>query len=327
MQVSLIRQTPVASILMMLLIVAVAFTRFAISPYGDELIVGDAAMPAAWADHFQSRFPILGNILSALVIALTATSLGRMASALGLYQTRTTVSIPLYAIVSCGIFIACDSLAVSLSALTTTQLIRCLCGIYVRGTDLNHAFYAGICACFAPLFYTPAIVVVLLLPIAIFMFGLSWREVVVMVCGLLLPITAICYINWLLGGEFSTPLTGFYDAITNATDYRLWDSESVVALTTMGLLLFAVICSIIAHIGAKRSLSIRPRTILDFNITAFVILCTMFAIPSATVGALMLVALPAVTLMPIALLRTGDGVSNMYVILLIILVILHLFIA
>ncbi len=311
----------------MLLIVAVAFTRFATAPYGDELIVGSTAMPATWADNFQSEFPILGVILSALVVAITSTSLGRTTSALGLYHTRTTISIPLYAIASCGIFIASNSLAVSLSALFTMQMLRCLCGIYVRGTDLNHAFYTGICACIAPLFYAPTIVILLLLPIAIVMFGLSWREIVVMLGGILLPIFALCYINWLCGWEFMAPVTTLYNAVTEASGYLLWRSASVVALIIMGLLLILVICGSIAHLADKRTLSIRPRTIIAFNIIAFVILCTPFALPSATVGIFMPAALPAATLMPVALLRIRDGVSNLIVFILMILMVLHIFIA
>ena len=139
MQVSIIRQTPAASILLTLLIVVATFVRFALAPYGDELISSGVATLGAKVDSFQSTYPVWGWIFSAVIVLLNSVSVGRTASALGLYQPRTTISIPLYAIVACGIFIATDSLAVGLASLFSVQMMRYLCGGYVRGTDLNYA--------------------------------------------------------------------------------------------------------------------------------------------------------------------------------------------
>ncbi len=327
MQLSLTRQTPAASILLMLLLVAAAFTRFAIAPYGDELIAGGAALPGVWVDAFQSKYPAWGVVFSALMVAAVATSLGRITSALGLYHVRTTISIPLYAVVACGIFIASDSLAVALSAYFAGQMLRYLYGGYVRGTDLNCAFYAGLCAALAPLFYAPTLPFVVLIPIAIVMFGLSMREIVVMLVGLILPIATICYVSWLCGADFAAPAVGLFEATLSPNGYTPWGSESVVALTMMGLLLFLVVCGIAAFVGDTRSVAMRPRTILVFNIIVFIVACTSFMLPSATTGLMMLVALPMAVLMPVALLRLRDGVSNLIVTVLILLMIIHFFIA
>jgi hypothetical protein len=311
----------------MLLLVAAAFIRFAIAPYGDELIAGEAALPGVWVDAFQSKHPFWGVLFSALTVASIATTLGRATSAFGLYKTRTTITIPLYAIVACGIFIASDSLAVVVSVYFVGQMMRYLCGVYVRGTDLNYAFYAGICAALSPLFYAPVLPILLLVPIAMAMFGLSWREIVVMVAGLLLPLSTLCYVGWLCGDEFISPATAFADAVIAPSHYTLWASESVVALMQMGVLLFLVCCGVVSFWGDTHSVAVRPRTIIVFYIISFIISCTAFAMPSATAGLLMLVALPAAVLMPIVLLRLGDRISNLVVIALVLLMILHLFIA
>lgn len=327
MQVSLSRQTPAASIFLMLLLVTAAFVRFAVAPYSDELIVGGAALPGLWVDAFQSRFPVWGTLISAVIVAVISITLGRLTSAFGLYQARTTISIPLYVVVACGIFIASDSLAVTLSAYFAMLMVRYLCGGYVRGTDLNYAFYAGICAALAPMFYAPAVSLVLLLPVAILMFGLSWREIVVMIAGLAIPLVVICYGNWFCGGTFSAPAIDLYDAVIRSNDYTLWGSESVVALAMMGFSLFVVFCGILSFAGDKRSVGVRPRTILAFHIVTFVVACATFALPSATAGVLMLVALPASVLMPEVLVRLRDGMSNLIIIFLVLLMILHIFIA
>lgn len=327
MQLSIIRQTPAVSILLMLMLVAAAFLRFANAPYVDELIAGGAALPGVWVDLFQSNYPIWGWVLSGCVVAMIAMMVGKMTSALSLYSARTTISIPLYAIVAGGIFIAPDSLSVALSAYFITQMFRHLCGVYVHGTDLNYAFMAGICAGIAPLFYAPSLTFIALLPIAIFMFGLSWREVVAMVVGTLLPIATMCYVNWLCGGEFPMPAIELFDAVVEPAGYTLWGSESVIALTMMGLLLFIAICGISTFIGDRRSASMRPRTILAFSAVTFVVACATFALPSATTGVFMLVALPISILSPVMLLRLRDGMSNLLIVILLILTILHLFIA
>lgn len=327
MQVSIIRQTPVASVLMMLLLVVATFTRFAIAPYGDELIAGGAAQPCVWVDNFQYSHPVWGVIFSALVVVLTSMIAGRTTSALGLYPARTTITIPLYVIIACGIFIAPNSLSVSLSALCVMQMLRYLCGEYMRGTDLTFAFYVGLCAGVAPLLYAPAITFIALLPIAILIFGFSWREVVVMVTGLILPLSALCYVGWLCGGAFTAPVLELFKAVGEPSGYTPWDSESVVALTLIGVILFMVLCGILAFAGEKRAVAMRPRTIITLLIIAQVVALATFALPSATAGLFMLVAPVAAILIPFALLRLRDELSNLAIITLLLLLTLHLFIA
>lgn len=326
MQISIIRQTPAVSILLMLLLVAAAFTRVAMAPYGDELIAGEIPNIGAWVDSFQSAYPIWGWILSAVVMIMNGVAIGKLTTALGLYHIRTTVSIPLYAIISCGIFIASDSLVVALATYFTVQMFRYLCGGYVRGTDFNYAFYAGLCAGLAPLLYAPTTLLVILLPIAILMFGFSWREVVVMTIGLIFPLGATSYIDWLMGGEFSATAIGLLNALVYPCDYTPWASESVVALTMMGLAAFATICSIAAFVGEKRSVSVRPRTIITFCIILLIVAGSLFLLPSATAGLFAIVAIPISILIPIFLMRLSDDASSLVILALILLVILHCFI-
>ena len=327
MQVSIIRQTPAASILLTLLLVAATFTRFALAPYGDELFSAGVATLGAWVDAFQSAYPVWGWILSALIVVICSVSVGKMTSALSLYQPRTTISIPLYAIIACGIFIATDSLAVAVASFCSVQMMRYLCGGYVRGTDLNYAFYAGLCAGAAALFYAPMVSFALLLPVAIMMFGFSWREVVVMVVGSLLPLAATCYVGWLWGGEFWAPAVALCDVITASSGYIPWASESVVALTMMGLVIFGALCGIVTLFSDKRSVAMRPRVIVTFHVVALVVALASFALPSATTGLFMMVALPAAVLIPIGLIHAKDLLSNLLVVTLFLLAILHLFLA
>ena len=327
MQLSIVRQTPVASILLMLLLVSVAFVRFATAPYGDELVVGGLATFGEWVDSFQSASPIWGWVLSAVVVMLSSVMVGRMATSFGLYRTRTTISIPLYAVVACGIFISTNSLATALAAYSVVLLMRYLCGGSMRGADLNFAFYAGVCAGVATMLYAPSVLFVLLLPVAIVMFGLAWREVVVMFAGLLLPVAANCYIGWLCGADFLAPVEVLFESIALSSGYLPWRSESVVALLMMGLLSFAVVCGVATFVGDTRSVAIRPRTIFVFNIVALALAIAAFAMPSATVGVYMLVAAPAALLIPFLLLHLRDRVADLIIILFLILMVVHFFIA
>ena len=311
----------------MVVLVSVAFVRFAIAPYGDELVVGGMATLGEWIDSFQSSRPVLGWIASALVVMMSSVAVGRMATSFGLYRVRTTISIPLYAVVACGIFISTNSLATALAAYAVVMLMRYLCSGYMRGESLNCALYAGICAGIAPMFYAPSAVFVLLLPIAIVMFGLAWREVVVMLVGLLLPAAASCYVGWLCSGEFWTPVTALFEAMALPSGYTPWASESVVALLMMGLLLFSVVCGVATFVGDTRSVAVRPRTIFVFNIVALALAIVAFVIPSTTVGSYMLVAAPVALLIPFLLLHLRDKVSDLIVILFFTLMIIHFFIA
>ena len=327
MQLSIIRQTPAVSILLTLLLVSVAFVRFALAPYGDELVAGQIVVPGAWVDGFQSSYPVWGWILSAVLFLMNAIAIGKVTTSLNLYPARTTISIPLFIITACGIFISADSLSVGAAIYCTIQMLRHFGTCYIKGTHLKFALFAGLYAGLAPLFYAPTVAFVVLLPLAIVLFGFSWREIIVMITGLLLPLATTSYIDWLLGGEFLNTSTALWSAITTPTGYTPWASESVVALTMMGLMLFIALCGITTFVGEKRSVAVRPRTIFLFLIVTLLVACAAFALPSATAGLYAMVAIPISTLAPLMLLKLRDEISNLVILILVILLILHSFVA
>lgn len=327
MRYSVVRQTPLSSLLTLVIVATVAFVRFARAPFGDEMLVGaEAPILGTLVDSWQSAHPIAAIVLSAILAVFTGVVVGRMTILFSLYPMHCFFSIPLYGFVACGVFISTTSLSVALGAYLAALALRYLSGAYVRGMDMSKLMYAGVCVGLVPMLYAPAVYVLPLTVIAVMMFGFSLREILVLFAGILLGPLAICYLTWVLGGEFVAPVDMFVDALTCQSGYTLGGSDSVVALAAVGIYSFVMLCSAAMFLADKHSVGVKPRGILMFNIVSFVLACAAFLLPSATVGLFAFAALPAAVIMPIMFLRMRETLSLALYSLIVLVFFLHLFV-
>lgn len=327
MRYSVVRQTPLSALITLVVVVAVAFVRFAYAPFDDEMLLSPSApVLGAYVDAWQSAHPVWGIVLSALLTLFTGVVVGRMAILFSLYPTHCFFSIPLYGFVACGIFIAADSLAVAIAAYLAALGLRYLCGAYVRVMDLSKLLYAGICVGLVPFFHAQASFVVVMAVAAIAMFGFSLREVVVLLFGMLFVPATICYVTWFAGGDFTAPLVSLWEALVGDSGYSLLGSDSVVALAIAGLLAFVIVCSTVMFLADKHSVGVKSRGILIYDMLGFVAVCASFLLPSASVGLFAFAAIPAAIIMPVMFLRVHESVSLAIYISIILVFFLHLFV-
>lgn len=326
MHYSVVRQQPVTALLTLAVIAAVAFARFYMSPFDDEFITGAPAPLAIFIDGWQAAHMLWGVVLSAVITVLTGMTIGRMGAKFGIYSTQCIFSVPLYGLVACGIFISENSLSAAIASFFAASALRHLCGGYFRGQNLTAMLYAGLCIGTIPMFCAAGAVYVLTAVIAMFLFALSVREIVVLTSGILVVPLTVCYVCWAFGGEFLAPLQRLFDALTVPSGYTVWDSDPVAALVLSGLTGFAVLCSVALFPSNKYSIATKSRSILIYIIISCVFSIAIFLLPSADVSFFALAAVPAALVMPIIFLKSGETAALMLYILFIAAFTAHLFI-
>lgn len=201
MKPDIIRQPLLLAIASILVVIAAAMTTgTTISPAPETMIstpLGDLI------GLFQERFPRCSRIFCGSLLLLTGILCGRLAVRYGLYPVSSTLTIPLYGLVACGILLGREYLTESVTAfillLSTQSFFACFRNGYAIGAVFRASFFLGL----LPLLYAPLLPLPLLILAAAFCFRRTLREVFVSLCGVILPFLAVCYVAW---GQGANPV-------------------------------------------------------------------------------------------------------------------------
>ena len=112
---------------------------------------------------FQERFPRCSRIFCGSLLLLTGILCGRLAVRYGLYPVSSTLTIPLYGLVACGILLGREYLTESVTAfillLSTQSFFACFRNGYAIGAVFRASFFLGL----LPLLYAPLLPLPLLI--------------------------------------------------------------------------------------------------------------------------------------------------------------------
>ena len=174
MKPDIIRQPLLLAIASILVVIAAAMTTgTTISPAPETMIstpLGDLI------GLFQERFPRCSRILCGGLLLLTGILCGRLAVRYGLYPVSSTLTIPLYGLVACGILLGQEYLTESVAAfvllLSTQNFFACFRNGYAIGAVFRASFFLGL----LPLLYAPLLPLPLLVLAAAFCFRRTLRD-------------------------------------------------------------------------------------------------------------------------------------------------------
>ena len=143
MKPDIIRQPLLLAIASILVVIAAAMTTgTTISPAPETMIstpLGDLI------GLFQERFPRCSRILCGGLLLLTGILCGRLAVRYGLYPVSSTLTIPLYGLVACGILLGQEYLTESVAAFVLLMAgISDTLTVLARGSVLAEGPYAEV---------------------------------------------------------------------------------------------------------------------------------------------------------------------------------------
>ncbi len=316
MQLNALTRKSAMSALMLLVVILVAtMIRRAHAPFSVEMANcpdGEGAM---------------NLILAAAIFFIGGFSVGKTAPRSVLHNSFCTLSIPLYGLLSCGIFVATNTpTAAIVSVCFAMSLLLLLRSLHNAGEKDSVFFASMLLAAIVPLF-PPAIVLVALLPLAIFILALSMRQVLLMIVGYLLPLLAVSYIQWYMGHDIDYTIRTTIEALSTpqigATTTIPYAAITLVAASVI-ILLWG---SFYASIQTEKMLRVarRRRSLLLF-VCATLIPLTMLFFPACDLTLFALLAAPLATLLAFALDVLPKSQSAIAYWLLLAIFVVHLFV-
>lgn len=312
---SITRKSAAIALLLLVAIVVAATVRYHFAPYDVEMT----------SDTTHSAWYLC---LAVLMFFCTGSIQGRILSRAGLNFGHSSQPIPIYGALACGIFMAPEPLAVATAAFCFAEAINLMLKSLHNADEKDSLFFASMLLGVSVLCYAPCIVLFAIIPIAILNLSLSFRQMVVMVAGYLLPLFAASYIYWYGGGEFAEFWTNLFSQLSLSQEvafrqipYLALAMVVVVVVLLLGGGLYSTMRS------SRITLSMRNRRALYFLLLVLMVALTMLLIPSTDVSMLAIVAVPTTLLLGFVLGVLPDNLSTIAYWVVLALFVTHLFVA
>ena len=244
----------------------------------------------------------------------------------GLSKGYCTLPRPLYGLLSCGVFVAPDTLAAAATSLCFAVSLHLLLRSLHNADEKDSVFFASILLGITPLLCPPCVVLCGVIPLSIFILALSARQIVLMIIGYLLPLAGASYIVWYKGG----PIPEFWESLCSALSVPQVSSITNVPYVAIVLVAAVVVISLWGGIYVmirpnKMFLLSRVRRALHLFVWVTLLSLAMFFIPSCNLPVCSVVAVPITILLSFVLSILPNNHSTIAYWALLLLFVLHLF--
>lgn len=303
-----------------LLVIAVAVVSIGVAeplPHADAATAVAPLQPSLTA--FEIAHPILAALLGIVLIMHTAIRLSRATIRAKIYPTTTVAVIALTGIAIAGIATAGNLLATLFVGVLTSELIARMLYSLKHNARTHHIFTAMMALGTMPLVDSSTLGMMALLPLLLISLRARTREVIVAVAGGALPLFIYCYVVWCGGAVFSTAATALWDNMLLDAPMPIVEVLTLKRLIFVGVLLFMGLCSAVIYRSERLSMTLTARNSWTMLQLCAILLIAIFALlPSVSAASLLVVALIAVTMLPLLLQRMNISISIIgYIVLLI----------
>ena len=267
-------------------------------------------LPATMIHNFVATHPVWGQTLLVFLVMFTGITMGRTTIRHNLYTVASCVPIPL----SFALMLAVGTRSITAEAVVGAFFFAYAIKNYNRSFRSGYTFdanfrgsmYLGLTVATLP----EALSLVLLFPVAQFIFHRTFREAIVGTAGLLLAPAVVAYANWGMGGDFTAPFVEGWMRITEG-DPTKWFTAYSLPVTPMftGIVILSLI-SICNFMINQYSVGTKPRFIIMFTISTLALSLTLLLVPASKPDTLMLFSLPASILITGFMIRISRPAST-----------------
>ncbi len=275
-----------------------------------------------WLDALAAGLPVLGIVLSGLLVFVNSFYVTRVVVRNVIYLERTYMPAIIYLLVSSGYF---HSLA-SLRPLLVALLVIIACEIVFR--SYHYKFLAsgpylmvGFALGLAGAIYAPALGLVALMPVGLLIFRIfDLREWLAAMGGWLLPLFFSAYAVWLGGGEFLSIVDDARAEILSPGQMPGVGSFNLFHWIFAGAVATLFLLSLVTFTVHRRAYKLRPLKAYSFFIWMLLLwVAAMALLPSGSLYELPILAVPLSVIIPTYFSNSRPNVvSNLFYILLIV---------
>lgn len=310
------RKSGFMAILLAIVIVVATLVRSSVAPLGIEV----AEFP------FMERW--FSKLLAGAIFVATSILVGRLFVQLGLSKSYSTLPIPIYCMLACGIALSPHTLNVAVIAFLFTYAIYLISKSSASNDEMNTLFLGSLLLGTLPLLAPSTIPLGAIMLVAIPFFTLSVRQVLVMYVGWLLPLFSASYIMWYAGDSFFALAENMAEDMVR--EHTFPNAEIPYGAIAIGAVVVVTLIWGAIYPTYKRSnpfALIRIRKTVSFFIIMSVIALSMLLLPGCGLEILPIVALPITILMSFVLNITPTRESTIAYWILLAVTLTHLFVA
>lgn len=310
------RKSASVALLLLVAILVASIVRYALSPF--EVEVADSI--------YRERTITL--VLAAMLAIYGGVIEGKMFPRSGLSKGYCTLPLPLYGLLSCGIFFAPDAIeTIFVSVSLALSLYLLLRSLHSAG-EKDSVFFASILLGLTILVNPSCVVLAGVIPLSIFILALSLRQIFLMVLGYVLPFAAASYAMWYGGGELWDFGRNVVEALSRE---RLMVVEQIPYVGLLMVLYVAIVL-----LGGMVYMALRPdkmfllsrvRRALSLFVSVLFLTLSMLFLPSTDLSVFAVVAVPTTILLSMVLSFVPTNFSTIAYWVLLLLFVLHLFVA
>jgi len=273
------------------IIIALAAVRYVASPLAQP----SEAMPVgAWLEGVTPQWT--GVVPIAILILINAFLLTHIGTRNMLYLPKSYMPAVAYVAVACGVFFSRDSLVAVVASFFIVAGLSVIIPGFRHEVSFDRCFRGAALVGCSVLFYAPAALMVVALPLMLAIFLRSGREQIVALAGFLLPTAAGAYIFWGMGrngGYLFERLAAILFTPAAATGHPGMAFIAAASLTV--LVLFLSVGTYIASAGTMRT---RPYRIVLAFLVLLVVLAAGFAFPGRSASLVNVLAAPMAIIVP-----------------------------
>ena len=309
------RKSALMAILLLVAIIVAAAVRYAVAPFEMEL-----------SDSLFSERTI-SVVLAMFLFICCGIVEGKILPRSGLNNGYCTFPIPLYGLLACGIFVAPNTLATAVAALCFAVAMLLLLRSLHSAEEKDSVFFAAILLGSTTLLYPPCIVLVGVVPLAIFILALSLRQTLLIVVGYLLPLLGASYVVWYGGSSFWQFGQNLFEALILQQMDAVHNTPYVAIVMTavvVVILLWGAIYTIIHP--DKMFMLAHVRRALYLFLWVSLLSMTILLLPSCSLSVCAIVAVPITILLSFVLSLLPNNHSTIAYWVLLALFVLHLFV-
>lgn len=311
--ISITRQESLFATLLLIITIVAAMVRLQFNSFDIEMTQCQY-LPLWWEYALSMLMFLVASFIS-----------NRAAVKVGLFGGFSTLPVSLFGFIGCGVFLSPNVLTASSAALAvafaTMFMIRSVQFLNDKESLFTGALLLGTSA----IIYPPCILLVAILFLAIFIFPLSFRQIVIAFTGYLLPLLGVSYLGWYMGGSITDVPINIYNAVTTLTNPLLkLTSIPYCAAALVAIILIILLYGTMVGIYQRYSLLVPVRKTIQLLLWMLAISLIALLLPGSGITLLPVVAVPAATIAAFALDRMTTRWANIFYALLIVVVLLHL---
>ena len=310
------RKSALMAILLLIVTLVAVVLRYWFAPFEVELA----------ENPFRERG--ISIALAAIVFFCCGLVEGKILPCSGLSKGYSTLPIPLYGMLACGVFVASNTLATATASLCFAVALYLLIRSLHNVGEKDSLFFASLLLGTMVLLSPPCVILALVIPIAILLFTLTPRQALLMVVGYLIPLFGASYVMWYRGDdflEFGRNLCGHLLS-TQAVEVEHLPYLSFAIVTFIAALL---ICGAVYAVVRpdKMFLLARVRRSLHFFVWVSLLTLAILWIPACNLSVCAIVAVPVTILLSFVLGILPNNSSTIAYWILLALFAIHLFVA